>query len=107
MVQTAIDDLDLNPLEQGIPNALTDVFERIDAGQNMILDLINDPKLTSRKAIQRYNIKDPRNKQLVLKLVKSVKNLTPQQVQRIMQEYGKGGKGGIPISYNIDDIFPV
>ena len=107
MVQTAIDDLDLNPLEQGIPNALTDVFERIDAGQNMILDLINDPKLTSRKAIQRYNIKDPRNKQLVLKLVKSVQNLTPQQVQRIMQEYGKGGKGGIPISYNIDDIFPV
>lgn len=107
MVQTAIDDLDLNPLEQGIPNALTDVLQRIDAGQNMILDLINNPKLTSRKAIQRYNIKDPRNKQLVLKLVKSVQNLTPQQVQRIMQEYGKGGKGGIPISYNIDDIFPV
>ena len=104
MVQTAIDDLDLNPLEQGIPNALTDVFERIDAGQNMILDLINDPKLTSRKAIQRYKIKDPRNKQLVLKLVKSVQNLTPQQVQRIMQAYGKGGKGGT--SYNIDDIYP-
>lgn len=104
MVQTAIDDLDAAPLKRDIPNALTDVFDRIDASQNMILDLINDPKLTSRKAIQRYNIKDPRNKQLVLKLVKSVKTLTPQQVQRIMQAYGKGGKGGI--SYNIDDILP-
>ena len=103
MVQTAIDDLDINPLKRDVPNALTDVLERIDAGQNMILDLINNPKLTSRKAIQRHNIKDPRNKQLVLKLVKSVKTLTPQQVQRIMQAYGKGGKGGI--SYNIDDIF--
>ena len=104
MVQTAIDDLDLNPLKQGIPNALTDVLERIDAGQNMVLDLINNPKLTPRKAIQKHNIKDPRNKQLVLKLVKSVKTLTPQQVQRIMQQYGKGGKGGT--SYNIDDIYP-
>ena len=103
MVQTAIDDLDLNPLKRDIPNALTDAFERIDAAQNMVLDLIADPKLTSRKAIQRYKIKDPRNKQMVLKLVKSVQNLTPQQVQRIMQAYGKGGKGGT--SYNIDDIF--
>tara|TARA_R100001443_G_scaffold19351_1_gene30822 strand:+ start:564 stop:2369 length:1806 start_codon:yes stop_codon:yes gene_type:complete len=106
MVQTAIDDLDINPLKRDIPNALIDVLERIDAGQNMILDLINNPKLTPRKAIQRHNIKDPRNKQLVLKLVKSVKTLTPQQVQRIMQEYGLGGKGGTPISYNIDDILP-
>ena len=103
MVQTAIDDLDAAPLKRDIPNALTDVFERIDAAQNMVLDLIANPKLTSRKAIQRYKIKDPRNKQLVLKLVKSVKTLTPQQVQRIMQAYGKGGKGGT--SYNIDDIF--
>jgi len=104
MVQTAIDDLDAAPLKRDIPNALIDVFERIDAGENMILDLINDPKLTSRKAIQRHNIVDPRNKQLVLKAVKSIKTLTSQQVQRIMQAYGKGGKGGI--SYNIDDIIP-
>ena len=96
MIQTAIDDLDAKPLRRGVPNALQDVFDRIEAGQKMIIDLIKDPNLTSSKAIKKHRIKDPRSKQLVLKAVKSIKQLTPQEVTRIMKAYDKGGKGGTP-----------
>lgn len=96
MIQTAIDDLDYKPLKKGIPNALQDIFDRIEAGENMIIDLIKNPNLTPSQAIKRHKIKDPRAKQLVLKAVKSIEQLTPQQITRIMKAYDKGGKGGVP-----------
>lgn len=74
MIQTAIDDLDYKPLKKGIPNALQDIFDRIEAGENMIIDLIKNPNLTPSQAIKRHKIKDPRAKQLVLKQLNLLNN---------------------------------
>ena len=81
-------------LQKAVPTSLQNVLDRINAGTNMLRDLIENPNLSVPEAIKRYNIKDPNAQQIVLNLQTQVKQLTPQEVTRIMKAYDKGGKGG-------------
>ena len=98
IVREAVEDVELlsRSLQGIVPTALQNSLDRIDAGNNMLRDLILDPNLSVPAAIKRYNIKDPNAQQLVLNIQTQIKQLTPSQVTRIMKAYDRGGKGGTP-----------